>query len=135
MVGNLLIIGAFTWIILWSIYGLKLGTEHLPWLAQMKGLSKGSSLSEFWDMFDGFKVKSGAHAHATNFALIAFLVGLAMHLELIVFSSPVLLTLSIVMLLGIVLAGIGGLTRQVALMIPGNVLFLISLIICFIGLF
>ncbi len=135
MASDILIIGSVAWIILWSIYGLKLGAEHLPWLAKMKGLSKGTDLAEFWDTFDGFKARKTAHAHTTSFAVIAFLVGLAFHLDLIMLGCTFGIVVAIVMLVGIVLGGLGGLFRNVALMAGGNILFLLALIACFIGLF
>jgi hypothetical protein len=87
MAGEVLIGGSLAWIIIWSALGMIPGSKHPTWIDGMKAISQQGNLAQFWTTFDGFRKVITAHAHATNFACISFLIGLAMVVGVISFSS------------------------------------------------
>jgi hypothetical protein len=134
MESDILLTGSLTWIIVWSILGLKIGKEHLVWMDKMGEISKEGDLGKFWLTYDGFKGHVAAHAHAICFSSIAFALGLAIKAGLIDYTSIFLIVLSIWLLIGIVLASIGDYFRSLTVAVPGNILFLTGLIVSFVGL-
>ena len=135
MGGEILIGGSLAWLIIWSALGLIPGSKHIEWIEQMKNISQEGNLGLFWSTFDGYRKATTAHAHATTFACVAFLVGLGMTVGVIGFSSQFQLGLAIWLLAGVVLAGIGLRLRVRPIVAPGSILFLTALIASFIGLF
>ena len=135
MGGEILIGCSLAWLIVWSALGLIPGRKHMEWIEKMKSISQEGNLGLFWTTFDGYKIQTTGHAHATSFACVALLVGLAMIAGVIGFSSQFQLGLAIWLLVGVVLAGIGGRLRIAPIVAPGNILFLTALIASFIGLF
>ena len=78
MGAEILIGCSLAWLIIWSAMGVLPGRKHREWVEQMKSISQEGDLGKFWSTFDGYKIKTIGHAHATSFACVAFLVGLAM---------------------------------------------------------
>jgi len=135
MAGEILIACSFAWLIIWSVLGMKAGKEHPEWLEKMKSISKEGNLEQFWSTFDGFKIQTTAHAHTNVFACVAFLVGLAMKLEIFGYSPQFQLGLALWIIVSVVLSGIGDRLRSVPIAAAGGILFLTALIACLIGLF
>lgn len=135
MGGEILIGCSLAWIIIWSALGLIPGKKHPEWIEEMKSVSQKGDLGPFWSTFDGYRKQTFAHAHATTFACVAFLVGLAMKAGIIGYSSQFQTGLAIWLFVGVVLAGIGVRLRNQPVAATGSVLFLLALIASFIGLF
>ena len=135
MGGDILIGCSLAWLIIWAALGLIPGSKHVEWIEKMKSISQEGNLGLFWSTFDGYKTQTSGHAHATSFACVAFLVGLAMKAEIIGYSSQFQTGLASWLFVGVVLAGIGGRLRIAPIVASGSILFLIALIASFIGLF
>ena len=135
MGGEILIACSLAWLIIWSALGLIPGKKHPEWIDEMKAISQKGDLALFWSTFDGYKIQTSGHAHATSFACAAFLVGLAMKTGIIGYSSQFQIGLALWLFVGVVLAGIGGRLRITPIVASGNILFLTALIASFIGLF
>ena len=135
MAGEILIGCSLAWLIIWSALGLIPGSKHNKWIETMKNVSQEGNLGKYWLNFDNYRRVITAHAHATNFACISFLVGLAMMVGAIGFSSQFQLGLAIWLFVGVVVAGIGVRLRVSPIAAPGSILFLTALIVTFIGLF
>jgi len=135
MAGEILIGCSLIWLIIWSALGLILGKKHLEWIEKMKSISQEGNLGLFWSTFDGYKIQTSGHSHATSFACVSFLVGLAMMVGVIGFSLKFQLGIAIWLFVGVVLAGIGGRLRITPIVATGSILFLTALIACFVGLF
>jgi len=135
MAGEILIGCSLAWLIIWSALGLIPGKKHMEWIENMGNISQGGNLGQFWATFDGYRKVISVHAHATNFACVSFLVGLAMMVGVIGFTSQFQLGLAIWLFVGVVLAGIGNHLRIPLIVAPGSILFLTALIASFIGLF
>ncbi len=135
MGGEILIGCSLAWLIIWSALGLIPGSKHVEWIEKMKSISQEGNLSLFWSTFDGYKIQTSGHAHATSFACAAFLVGLAMKTGIIGYSSQFQIGLALWLFVGVVLAGIGGRLRITPIVASGSILFLTALIASFIGLF
>lgn len=135
MAGEVLIGGSLAWIIIWSALGMIPGQKHMGWIEEMKTISQEGDLGKFWSSYDGFRKVIATHAHATNFACVSFLVGLAMIAGLIGYSMQLQLGIATWMIVVIVLSGIGTRFRKEIIIAPANILFLVALIVSFIGLF
>ena len=135
MGGEILIGCSLAWIIIWSAMGIKPGINHQKWLDNMKSASQEGGLGKFWSIFDDYKIFTHAHAHTLSFSCVAFLVGLAMEVEMIGFSSGFQVGLAIWLFVGVVLAGIGARLRFAPITGVGSLLFLTALIVNFVGLF
>ena len=135
MGGEILIGCSLAWLIIWSALGFIPGRKHREWIEKMKSISQEGNLGLFWSTFDGYKMQTSGHAHATSFACVAFLVGLAMKAEIIAYSSQFQIGLALWLFVGVVLAGIGGRLRITPIVASGSILFLTALIASFIGLF
>jgi len=135
MAAEMLIGFSFIWLIIWSILGLKTAKAHPQWVENMKSISQKGQLDEFWSAYDGYKLEVPAHAHANGFAGIIFLIGLAMKLEVIGYSSQFLTGLAIGFAIAMILAAIGERFRIIPLAAIGSMLFVVGLIISFIGMF
>ena len=135
MAGEILIGCSLAWLIIWSGLGLIPGKKHNKWIATMKNISQEGNLGEYWSNFDSYRKVISPHAHATNFACVSFLVGLAMIAGVIGFSSQFQLGLAIWLFVGVVLASIGMRLRISPIAGSGSALFLMALIASFIGLF
>ncbi len=135
MGGEILIGCSLAWLIIWSILGMISGFRHDGWIEKMKQVSQEGNLGLFWSTFDGYKIQTSGHAHATSFACVAFLVGLAMKAEIIGYSSQFQIGLALWLFVGVVLAGIGGRLRISPIVASGSILFLMALIASFVGLF
>ena len=134
--GGVILIGcSLAWLIIWSALGLIPGKKHVEWIEKMKGISQKGDLALFWSTFDGYKIQTSGHSHATSFACVAFLVGLAMNAGIIGYSSQFQTGLALWLFVGVVLAGIGGRLRITPIVASGSILFLTALIASFIGLF
>jgi len=107
----------------------------MEWIEKMKSISQEGNLGLFWSTFDGYKIQTSAHAHATSFACAAFLVGLAMKAEIIGYSPQFQIGLALWLFVGVVLAGIGARLRIAPVVASGSILFLTALIASFIGVF
>jgi len=135
MAGEILIGCSLAWLIIWSALGLISGKKHQEWIEQMKNISQEGNLGKYWSNFDGYRKVIAPHAHATTFAGVAFLVGLAMMVGVIGFPSQFQLGLAIWLFVGVVLAGIGMRLRVPLIAGTGSTLFLMALIASLIGLF
>ena len=135
MAAELLIGFSFVWLITWSIFGMKAGKTHPQWLENMKSASQKGNLEEFWTTYDGFKIQVPAHAHANGFASIIFLIGLAMKAEILGYSSQIQTILAIGFAVAMILAAIGERFRIVPVAGIGSALFVVGLIVSFIGMF
>jgi hypothetical protein len=135
MAGEILIICSLAWFIIWSFLGLLAGTRHPKWIEEVKATSQEGDLGKFWSTYDGFIIKKTGHAHANSFACSAFLIGIAMKIEIIGFSPQFQTILAIWMFIGVILAGFGNRFRIVPLSATGAILFLTALITIFVGLF
>lgn len=67
--------------------------------------------------------------------MVAFLVGLAMAAKVIVIHTNFRAVFSLVFMAGIILASIAGWFGIVPIIIAGNILFVVALVMAFIGLF
>jgi hypothetical protein len=123
------------WLIVWSFLGLLTGAKHPEWLKKVQEIAKEGDLAKFWSTYDSFIVQKTGHAHANSMACAAFLVGLAMKVEMIGFSSQFQTIVAIWMFIGVIIAGFGDRLRIVPLSAIGSTLFLTALITSFVGLF
>ena len=135
MAGLVLIACSLAWMIIWSALGMKVGKEHPEWVEKVKNFSQQGDLGQFWSTYDGYKILITAHAHANGMACVAFLIGLAMKLEIIGYSATFQFILAIWLFLGVILSAIGDSRRTIPVIATGGLLFLTALIACFIGLF
>ena len=135
MASEILITCSLAWLIIWSFLGLLAGKRHPQWIEQVKTVSQQGDLAKFWSTYDGFIIQKTGHAHANSLACVAFLIGLAMKVEIIGFSSQFQTVLAIWMFIGVILAGFGDRLRNVPLAGAGGILFLTALIASFVGLF
>jgi hypothetical protein len=135
MASEILITCSLAWLIIWSFLGMLAGKRHPQWLQEVKTISQEGDLGKFWATYDDYIIQKTGHAHANSFASVAFLIGLAMKLEIIGFSSQFQTILAIWMFVGVILAGFGDRLRNVPLAGAGGVLFLTALITSFVGLF
>ena len=135
MGSEILITSSLAWLIIWSIVGMKIGKDHPEWLEKVNKISQEGDLGKFWSTYDSFMIQKTGHAHANSFACVTFLIGLAMKVEVIGFSSQFQTILAIWFFVGVVLAGFGDRLRIVPVAAAGAILFLTALIASFIGLF
>ena len=135
MASDILITCSLGWIIIWSFLGMLAGKSHPEWLKKVQAASQEGDLAKFWSTFDSFIIQKTGHAHANSFACVAFLIGLTMKMGVIDFSALFQTILAIWMFVGVILAGFGDRFRIVPLAGAGGILFLIALIVSFVGLF
>ncbi|MBC8186243.1 hypothetical protein H8E88_34605 [candidate division KSB1 bacterium] len=135
MGAEILITGSLAWLIIWSFLGMLAGKQHPEWLEKVNKISEEGDLGKFWSTYDSFMIQKTGHAHANSFAVVTFLIGLAMKVDLIGYSPQFQTILAIWFFIGVILAGFGDRLRNVPLAAAGGILFLTALIASFIGLF
>jgi hypothetical protein len=134
MEGFVLIAGSLAWIIVWLLLGFVAASGIVKWRVDMGEVAKEGNLEKFWDLFDGFKKQTVAHAHVTAMSTLTIVIGILMKAGHICFSDTLMLILAIVLLAGIFLAGIGERLRIVPLSALGSLLFLAGTVTAFVGL-
>ena len=135
MGGEILIVCSMAWLIIWSFLGMLAGKDHPQWIENVKAAAGKGDLSKFWSTYDGYIIRKTGHAHANCLACVAFLIGLAMKIEIIGFSPQFQTILAVWMFVGVIVEGFGNRFRNVPLAAAGGILFLTALIASFIGLF
>ncbi len=135
MGSEILITGSLAWLIIWSFLGMLAGKQHPEWLEKVKKISEEGNLGKFWLTYDSYMIQKTGHAHANSLASVAFLIGLAMKVDVFGYSSQFQTILAIWFLVGVIFAGFGDRLRIVPVAAVGGILFLTALIASFIGLF
>jgi len=131
---SIILVGcSLAWMILWLILGFIPGKNLPRYRDEMERIAGEGDLAQFWATFDDRKVQTVAHAHATVFSCVTFLIGLAMEVGLIGYGQTFQIVLAVWLMSGVILESLGTRHRFVPAVIVGYVLFLTAVIASFIG--
>jgi len=129
--GKVMIAVGLIWIFAWCIVGFYLGVGHQAYTSKMGELAEQGNLTEFWNTFSGWKSHAVAHSHALCTSFVLILVALAM--PYIEFSDKTKWITGLLLIIGVVLAGIFDWFKIMPLMIVGDILIMAMVLVGFIG--
>jgi hypothetical protein len=131
MLRKVMICFALFWILLGCLCGFYLGLQHENFAKDMARITDTGDLTAFWNRWSGWKSRTAAHSHALCTAFVVMLVGLA--LPYMRLSRPIRWIMGVGLIVGVILGSVFEWLYVVPLMIVGNVVFILMVLVAFVG--
>lgn len=132
MMGNLLMLFGFSWMVVAVVIGLYLGMTHEPHLEKLEDIAKHGTLLQYHERLDAYKWKVTVHAHSFLFSVVNVAIGLSF--QKMDYSEVTLTVLASGLMAAAVLWTVGGLRRSKLMMGLGDMLMFAGIITAAIGL-